>query len=70
MGDSVKMERSISFFLFLWRFGKSGGGTVNQDLREKYIMKVNVSTKFIVMIVGEEQTDKIYTLYYNGEVEK
>ena len=33
-------------------------------------MKVNVSTKFIVMIVGEEQTDKIYTLYYNGDFEK
>lgn len=26
--------------------------------------------KVIVTIVGEEQTDKIYNLYYNGEVEK
>lgn len=33
-------------------------------------MKVNVSTKVIVTIVGEEQTDKVYTLYYNGEVQK
>ncbi|MDE6834482.1 MAG: hypothetical protein K2J39_09615 [Ruminococcus sp.] len=26
--------------------------------------------KVIITIMGEEQTDEIYNLYYNGEVEK